>query len=277
MVIRNTNVNRADEEDIARAKANANRVNKDRPTIEKGQARAAAPRARIQNRDSLYDQSTAKMIEAAKQFLVDYGDLISQLASNERIIVTNRGEENQFWFNGVNMQSRRNSYLTVEGLKSDITQMRQGKITREQFMNRLKVVNTEGENELQPDLELLSSIFNRLYRSDLSKTFFTQENTYYEKLKDFGAIYHMRVYSTNADLYGDGFDMPTLGLRGLDAETRDKKVKELYPQFAKSIKEDILEYGKTLIKYSVLKDYSNGKISKEAALENISEKKGAAQ
>lgn len=311
VIIRNGNSERAAEEEVAKARANADRLRNDQARKNdvnvKGQARISPARARIQNQDSLRDQSTLKMVDAAKQFLADYGDLITQLAPSERIIITNRNDENQFWWNGVNMQNRRNPYVSVEGLKSDIAQLRQGKITREQFMTKLKVVNTEGENELQPDLELLSSIFNRLYRSDLSKTFFTQENTYYERLKDFGAIYYMQVYSTNADVYGDGFDMPTLGLRGLDPETRDKKVKELYPQFARTIKEDILEYGKTVkslkddeslifnikltrckgcdipswveyaIKYSVLKDYNNGKISRETALEKFSEKKGPMQ
>jgi hypothetical protein len=311
VIIRNGNSERAAEEEVAKARASADRLRNDQARKNdvgvKGQARISAARARIQNQDSLRDQSTLKMVDAAKQFLADYGDLITQLAPSERIIITNRNDENQFWWNGVNMQNRRNPYVSVEGLKSDIAQLRQGKITRDQFINKLKVVNTEGENELQPDLELLSSIFNRLYRSDLSKTFFTQENTYYERLKDFGAIYYMQVYSTNAAMYGDGFEMPTLGLRGLDPETRDKKVKELYPQFTRTIKEDILEYGKTVkslkddeslifnikltrckgcdiplwveyaIKYSVLKDYNTGKISRDAALEKFSEKKGPMQ
>ncbi|MFM7857762.1 MAG: hypothetical protein ACKO96_39035 [Flammeovirgaceae bacterium] len=310
VVIRNRNGERAEEE-IARMKEDANRIKKDQQqknnAVGRGQARVHSAQSRTLNRDSLRDQSSAKMLEAARQFLADYGDLITQLAPNERIVITNKGEENQFWFNGLNMQSRRSPYLSIEALKSDIAELHQGKLTREQFMNKLRVVNTESENDLHPDLELLSSIFNRLYRSDLSKSYFVQENTYYEKLKDFGAIYYMQVYSTNAGIYGDDYDLPTLGLRGLNAETRDEKVKELYPVFTTSIKDDILEYGKTLkslkndeslifnikltrckgckipswveysIKYSVLKDYGNGKISKEAALTKFTEKKGELQ
>ena len=101
--------------------------------------------------------------------------------------------------------------------------------------------------------------------------------------------------------------MPTVSLDEVDQKTRDKKVKELYPLFAKSIKEDMLEYGRTLkslkdeeslilnivmtrcrgceipatleltVKNSVLKDYSSGKLTKEAALQKITEKKGADQ
>lgn len=309
VVYRNGSGNKASEEEIAKARANADRLKNDQQrkndVIVNGQSRIGKARARVQNQDSIQDQSINKMLNAAKEFITDYGDLISQLAPNERIIITNRGEGNQNWFGVYNLQNR-NPYLSVEGLKSEIAQFRQGKISRTQLMGKLKVINTESENELHPDLELLTSIFNRLYRSDLSKTYFTQENTYYERLKDYGVIYYLQVYSTNQDIYGD-FVMPTLGNQRVDPETRDKKVTEMYPAFTKSIKEDILEYGRTLkslkdeesvifnikltrckgcaiptwveyaIKYSVLKDYSNGKLSKESALEKITEKKGELQ
>src|SRR5260221_11273712 len=165
-------------------------------------------------------------------------------------------------------------------------------------------MNTEVSDELQPDLELLSSIFNRLYSRDLSRTFFCDDNIYYEKLKDYGAVYHMQVYASS-QIDDEGFyNMPTIRLNDVDQQARDKKVKELYPEFEKSIKEDMLEYGRTIkslkdeetlmieinltrcrnckipstlelsIKNSVLKDYSSGKITKDAALAKVSVKKG---
>ena len=101
--------------------------------------------------------------------------------------------------------------------------------------------------------------------------------------------------------------MPTLRLENVDPETRDKKVKELYPIFEKEIKENILDYGRTLkslkddevlifnikltrcnecaipstlelsVKSSVLKDVNSGKLAKEAALTKIIVKKGPNQ
>ena len=162
------------------------------------------------------------------------------------------------------------------------------------------------DDELQPDLELLTSIFNRLYQRDLSKTFFTDENIYYERLKDYGVIYYMNVFSSNQTNY-DRWGMPTQGLNNLTQEDRDKKVKELYPVFERDIKADILEYGRTVkslkgdevlmfniaitkcqscgipatlevsVKASVLSDYSSGKISKDAALTKMEIKKGSNQ
>jgi hypothetical protein len=159
---------------------------------------------------------------------------------------------------------------------------------------------------LNPDLELLSSIFNRLYRPDLSKTYYTQETIYYERLKDYGVIYYMQVVSSSETDYRK-FNMPTIDLEDIDKETRDKKVTELYPLFEKDIKESMLDYGRTLkslkddemlvfnikltkcekcgipaslelsVKNAVLKDYSSGKLTKDAATSKINSKKGPNQ
>jgi hypothetical protein len=262
-------------------------------------------RSRKVNTDSIREASSAKTIAACKDFLADYGDLINQLSPTEKVMITNRGDGDRIWY-GAFVNNSRPSYISVEALKGDITQLKQGKLTRDQFIKNIKVVNSVMDDELQPDLELLTSIFNRLYRKDLSKTFFTEENIYYEKLKDYGAIYYMQVYSSNQD-YNRKWVMPTVGLQGLTTEERDKKVKELYPQFEKDFKADILEYGRTLksltseellvfnvqltkcsgcgipssleflVKADVLKEYASGKLTKDAALAKMTVKKSGNQ
>ncbi len=42
--------------------------------------------------DSIQDSYNTKVIDAAKTFLLDYGDMITQLSPTERIIVSNQGE-----------------------------------------------------------------------------------------------------------------------------------------------------------------------------------------
>ncbi len=258
--------------------------------------------------DSSRSSYQEKTLEAAQNFIADYGDLLSQLQPNEKIVVTNKtdGPNFQMAWAGSFERTQRQSLITVEGTKADVNQFRLGKMTRDQLLKKLKIVNSEISDELQPDLELLSSILNRLYSHDLSKTFFSDGNIYYERLKDYGAMYHIQVYAstqTSEDL----FDMPTARLQGVNSATRDKKVKELYPEFEKSIKEDMLDYGRTIkslndnetlmleinltrcphcgipstlelsVKNSVLKDYASGKISKEAALSKLVIKKGPEQ
>lgn len=266
--------------------------------------RAKTANRRI-NLDSMRNDYNLKVIEAAKNFLLDYNELISQLAPNERILITNQGDQPRMWVNRYFSASKR-SHISVDALKSDLLQYKQGKLSREQMLARISVVNTESVDAPEPDLELLSSIFNRLYRSDLSKTYFTDNSIYYERLKNFGAVYYMKVYSSNQRdmLY---YAMPTLKLDNLDQATRDKKVKELYPAFETELKENMIEYGRMVkslgddevlvfnvkltrcdncgipssieasVKGSVLKDFASGKLSKEAASAKVAIKKGPLQ
>jgi hypothetical protein len=257
--------------------------------------------------DSLRGVSSDKIIQACKEFIADYGDLITQLDPTEKIMITNRGDGERMWYGAFVNNATRPSYISIESTSAEINQLRQGKVSRDQFMKNLKVINTVMDDELQPDLELLTSIFNRLYRRDLSKTYFTEDNVYYEKLKDYGVIYYMQVFSSNQSEYNRMWVMPTLGLQDLTQEQRDSKVKELYPKFERDIKADILEYGRTVkslkpeevlvfniqltkcpacdipasleltIKSSVLQDYASGKLSKDAAITKFSIKKGDSQ
>ncbi|HEY3401878.1 MAG TPA: hypothetical protein VGK59_00740 [Ohtaekwangia sp.] len=263
---------------------------------------------REKNRMSLDSVKLAynlKVIEAAKIFLVDYGDMITQLGAQEKIVITNQGNNPRKWV-GQYFSAPKRTHLSIEVSKADITAFRQGKITRDQALAKVKVVNTETVDEVEPDLELLSSIFNRLYRLDLSKTYFIEDNIYYEHLKDFGVIYYMQVYGSVPIDY-KRFTMPTINLADIDLETRNKKVADLYPKFEQDLKDNVLEYGRTLknlkenevlvfqvamtkcsqcgipssleltVKASVLKDLASGKMEKNAALSKISVKKGSNQ
>lgn len=251
--------------------------------------------------DSIRAAYNEAVIRAAKDFILDYGDFISQLSPGERIVVTNRGDRPQFYFS-----PGKRTRISVEGLRSDITALKQGKISREEALKRLSVVNTVSVESREPDMEMLSSIFTRLYRPDLSKTYFVEGNVYYERLKDYGAVFYMQMVSS----VEKGFNrlhMPTLGLDNLDQAARDKKVAELYPEFEQDVKDNILEYGRTVknladdevlvfnisltkctgcgipatleisIPASVLKDFGAGKITKSDAMAKFSLKKGAGQ
>lgn len=254
--------------------------------------------------DSAQHATKANYLEAMKTFLADYGDMISQLKSEEKIMITNRPSG---FSSGMRWGSRSNrTLLSAEVAKSDLNDFKQGKINRDQLIKKISIVNTQGEDKVETDLELLSSIFNRLYRSDLSKTYFLEGNLYYEKLTDFGAVYYMQVYSSTRE-EGDKHTMPTVSLRGLTEAERNKKVVELLPKFEQELKENMLEYGRTVkslkpsellifsvkltkcegcnipstlelsVKAEVLQDYLTGKITKDGALAKINVKKGPVQ
>jgi hypothetical protein len=296
------------EQDKVKAEKEKEKIERDAPAkadveyrVAKGGTRVRTTRSN-EDRDSLVAVYNAKIIAAAKSFLADYGDLLSQLKADEKVIITNK-DNNQRWYYG---QDTKRSILIVEASKGDVAQYRQGKITRDGLLSKIKVTNTESTGKMEPDLELLTSIFNRLYSSDLSNSFYLSGNSYYERLNDFGAIVYMQVYSSN-ETDGGLFNMPTVDLRRIERAERDKKVKELYPTFENELKENILEYGRTVkslkdneqlvfnviltkckgcgipadlevsVPNAVLKDYNSGKLEKNSALTKVMVKKGAAQ
>jgi hypothetical protein len=256
--------------------------------------------------DSIRDLYSLRMIDAAQTFLVDYGDMVTQLPPQEKIIISNQNNERRWVGRYFNAPKQR--HITLEATKSDLTQYRLGKISREQALSKIKVINTETVEDVEPDLELLSSIFGRLYSQDLSKTYFAGDHIYFEHLKDYGVIYYMKVYSgIERGDFSRRYIMPTLALTDVDQETRDKKVKELYPVFELELKDNILEYGRTVksldddeelvfrvnmtkctgcdipsslelsIKASVLKEFNAGKIDRKAATAKFAAKKGQNQ
>ena len=272
--------------------------------------KAKAPRASKEDfdEDSAALLSQKRFMDVSRSFLADYGDVISGLKPEERIIITNRADdfEGDFEVMWINGRESKRQLMSVEAKRSDVDQLKQTKISRTEFMNRLKVVNTETAEARDPDLEVLASMFARLYREDLSKTYYVQGNVNYERMKDFGAMYYMKVYSS-IEMEDDRFAMPTIAARDVTQTERDKKVKEMYPKFEADLKDNIVEYGRTLrslkdeeqlvfnvrltkcagcgipsaieltIKSSALKEYSSGKATKEATLAKISVKKTGVQ
>ncbi|MCU0384219.1 MAG: hypothetical protein MUF68_09160 [Cyclobacteriaceae bacterium] len=264
------------------------------------ETKAPAEKARIATAENLSKQTIA----AIKTFLADYAGIISQLKENERIIVTNKRNEGNNYFRIWDDSKR--TYLSIEVSQADVKQYQSGKLNRDQFMNKIKVIESEISKERSQDLDLISTIFDRLYQPDLSGTFFTEGDIYYERLSDYGVVYYMSVFSSN-QMNQNTYNMPTLRLDKLTVEERNKKVTELYPKFEQELKENILEYGRTvkslkpnevlsfqvnvtkckgcgipstveiIAKASVLTDYLMGKIDKNAALKQLEVKKGTAQ
>lgn len=259
--------------------------------------------------DSTEEVTSKKFISIATNFLADYGDVLSQLKPEEKVIVTNRSNEFEGgfefrWPGGGSRMQR--STVSAEVKREDIQLLKMGKITRDQFMTRIKVVDAEPSDKLEPDLEVFSSMLGRLYSPDLSKTYYTEGNVPYERLNNYGVVFYMRVYSSS-QVNNDRWDMPTIGMNYATSPERDKKVKELYPRFENDLKENVLDYARMIrslgaeeqlmlnvkltrcagcgipeslevaVKSSVLTDYNQGKLTKEGALAKITLKKTGTQ
>lgn len=202
----------------------------------------------VEGADSVDQAQLEEQKKTVITFLADYSDLIGQLKPEEKIKVQNRGGNDLFYVGSGrsfewDMTSAGLEKFSAEVTKKDVTAYKEGKMSRKELINRITFETSKPAGKHQ-DLELFASIVKRLYSPDLSDTYFTDRTPHYELLKDYGVIFYLKTYSSysNNELYR----MPVLGRSDVNLEERNKKVSELYPQFEKSIKETMIEYGRTI-------------------------------
>ena len=241
--------------------------------------------------------------EQMKLFLVDYASLIGQLKNTDKIMITTRGPQREaIWLynNGSEVKGHSNMYTEID--KSELIAYERGELTRDEVMKKIIIkTNKESKNE-EKDIEVFTGVISRLYEPDISQTYYSMRHSLsYERLENIGVIFNMKMYSSNSD---NGLHIiRTTGESGLTQEERDKKVAEMYPAFELSLKENILDYGRTIrslkpnevllfkvkltecrgcdmpksieitVKASLLSEYNSGKLSRNDAIEKVVVKK----
>lgn len=257
--------------------------------------------------DSLNDVRVDEMIEKVKIFLTDYAQLIGQLSDKEKVVVTNAQNSNgNVWMNAMTISSDLNSnQVSISVSAGDVRALESGKISKNQLMERVEVNIRNRDDEIERDLELFSTVISRLFKEDLSKTYYTPNDMAFQKWDDLGVVYRMKVYSTMRD--GEYHRIVTTGQGSLTQLERDEIVKAMYPQFLSSLKESVLDYGKMItsleederviiqvaltecrgcgipekielsISNEVLQNYAADKVSRNTALEKFTLNEGDLQ
>lgn len=189
------------------------------------------------------ENSNMELKNQISTFLADYADLIGQLKPSDRIVVQMKNK-NEFEFYTGRSKSKSNPSLTAEVLKSNLTAQRQGKISRDELIDRIEFKGGE-EKEVAKDVELFATIFARLYEPDLSSTYYlSSRNIGYNRLENLGVTFSMKFYSSSSD---NGLHtIRTTGERGLTQEERNEIVNAMYPEFVASFKQNLLDYGRTV-------------------------------
>lgn len=254
-----------------------------------------------QKREKLAKDAEDQLKEQMTVFLVDYADLIGQLKPSDRIVVQSRGADNRIFYSGNRSKSNQNTF-SAQILKSDLIAYKQGKLDREAVIKKIAFKSPEENGEIAKDLELFSTIFARLYEPDLSSTYYSSSRTLgYTSLEGFGVTFSMKVYSSTSD---DGLHtIRTTGESGLTQAERNDKVNAMYPDFERSFKENLVDYGRTIkslkadetlvmkvklteckgcempkaievsVKGKTLQGYDKGSISKAEAMKQITVKR----
>ena len=253
-----------------------------------------------------------EMIESWKVFLVDYADLIGQLHSTDKIMIKMSDLGSDVWVFAMKVTGEQlvgeREKVSAEISKSDLIDYKKGKINRDEVLGKVKIVKKKLV-EVERDIKIFGGIIDALYSSNTSETYFTSGNIRYERMEDFGVVLDVKFYSSNPSGFGETqvHYMPTRGKRDLSQAERDEEVIKIYPEFERELKNNIVEYGKTIsslgekekliikthmtacagcgipdivefaVEASVLMEYANGKISKKEAINRISVKKQGKQ
>ena len=134
--------------------------------------------------------------------------------------------------------------MIIEVGVDKINAFRKGQISRDDFFNAVTVTEIEEIHEKDADLETLSAMFHRLYKKDLSDTYYSERMPKYSKLTNFGVVVKMKFYSSYED--NNIYSMPTIDKKGLTLEERNQHVMDLLPKFESDFKENLVNYGRTL-------------------------------
>ena len=196
-------------------------------------------------------------IENSKTFLADYAGIIGQLDDDQMIsvrrggsvhsnldevyIATGYGDDRSLWSTKTKGDE---SELIVEVKVANINALRRGGMSRDDFFKSINVIENIMDYSKDADLETLSAMFSRLYKKDLSDTYYSERYPKYSKLSNFGVIIKMKFYSSYED--NKVYSMPTINKKGLTLEERNNHVMELLPKFESDFKENMVNYGRTL-------------------------------
>ena len=185
--------------------------------------------------------------EAFEIFLVDYSQLIGQLKSTDKILLTTKSNSSyNFVFameDGDYGKNVEKSRLSAQLLVSDHKDFQAGKLSREKLVDKIKFIEN-AEMERKADLDLFGNMLKTSYNAKYTETYFLSSIPKYELLSGLGVVYSIKVYSSYSE--DDLYRMPGNKKVGLTKEDRDKAVELMYPQFVDSFKENMIRYGSTI-------------------------------
>lgn len=185
--------------------------------------------------------------EAFETFLVDYSQLIGQLKSTDKILLTTKSNSSyNFVFameDGNYGKNVEKSRLSAELLVKDHRDFQSNKLSREKLISRIKFIEN-AEMERKADLDLFGSMLKTTYNSKYTETYFLSSIPKYERLSGLGVVYSIKVYSSYSE--DNLYRMPGNKKIGLSKEERDKAVEIMYPQFVDGFKENMIRYGSTI-------------------------------
>lgn len=214
--------------------------------------------------DEINKKTEDELKTKSREFLTNYGSLLSELKPGEKVMLNIDYNEMVDRSNAKKADGQSVIYVSPRAnkkrMQSSITQktltdFTSGKINLEQAMNAVKVDILDGAEDERTDAKILAGILDDLLQSSMDGKFKRRSKTNWTYFDGFGLMFNIQM-STQA---GRGLHVSSVGGSGsvsiisgkkdeveIDIDELKKEVEEAYPDFENMLKENIIQYGRTL-------------------------------
>lgn len=199
--------------------------------------------------------------EKSKEFLTNYGSLLTELKSGEKLMLNidytarQKREESRsssrarFVSSSRNMKKRMQSSISYKALNDFST----GKINLQQAMAAVETKIVEDADKEMTDAKILAGILDDLMQTSMDGKFRRRSKTNWTYFDGFGLMFNIQMSTSSSTsemiIYSQSVRTIT---RTEDSEVEKereelmKELEEAYPDFEDMLKENIVQYGRTL-------------------------------
>jgi len=212
--------------------------------------------------DELNKETEDRLRSKSREFLANYGSLLSELKSGEKLMLNidysvrqkrdnDRTTSNRVSFvtSRSSIKKRMQSSINYKTLNDFTT----GKINLDQAMNAIEVSIVDDAEKDMTDAKILAGILDDLMQSSLDGKFRRRSKTSWTYFEGFGLMFNIQM---NTNVNGSAMVIYSQGAgtisrvdkddREKEREEKLKEVEEAYPEFENMLKENIIQYGRTL-------------------------------
>lgn len=212
--------------------------------------------------DELNKKTEEAIRDKSKEFLTNYGSLLSELKSGEKLMLNvdyslrQEREEKLRTTSGnrIAYVSPRSSKKRMQSSISykTLNDFSTGKINLQQAMAAVETSIVENAEKDMTDAKILAGILDDLLQSSMDGKFKRRGKTTWTYFDGFGLMFNIQMGTQVANglvVYSQGGTGTRVINRSEREEERDKAIKELeaaYPEFENLLKENVIQYGRTL-------------------------------
>lgn len=227
------------------------------------------------------DVTEENVTERIIEFLRDYGPTIGQLQDHEKVMVifdTRETDSHPFYFSQSGDRNKQDHLPTISVVaeKQNLNDYRTGRLTDNQFEERLEISRVDPDVKEKLDLKVMANILETAFKETEEESFRMRGSVQYLNLDNFGAMFSFeaRYGRTGWDIFS-AMDILSADIASLDvvkdkegrsqvtvrsknnggdrrAELDEKRKQQeeeavnAYQTFLQNLKEYLVDYGSTL-------------------------------